>query len=408
MYAGTDKAGALWVHVPVGQQAAGTWIDDVLRRQAGDAQLAGKTLIDGELPRQRVEVFRARDAEAAVNELFYRRGWTDGLPVVAPTVAKVRDMLRFSPASASSVVGELDPLRGQATVEKIAANAVMAGCRPQYLPVLLAAVRGLAEPAFNLRGVQMTDENVTPLLIVSGPLSRVLEINCGIGALGPGWQANATIGRALRLIMNNIGGGWPGITSLAGIGQPGRYTLCVAEHDRVNPWPALHTEAGLPPEHSAVTLLRAECSINVTGELDDVASVMGSAVSAFSLLHGGCVAVLLAPATAIKLTGMGWSKQDIANYLFEHGRLPLAQWENLWVRRQIAPNYGLPTWVQDAETRGGPIPVVERAQDIVIFVAGGDAPIPQHVYFPTWGFPTCRLTIPIALPRDWDGLLRDD
>jgi hypothetical protein len=164
---------------------------------------------------------------------------------------------------------------------------------------------------------------------------------------------------------------------------------------------------GLPPGESAITLLRAECSINVTGGLDDVASVMASAVSVFSIMHGGCVGVLLAPATVAKLTGMGWGKRDIANYLFEHGRIPVEQWKTFWLRKQIAPAYGLPTWVQEAETRGLPVPVVERAEDIVIFVAGGDAPIPQHVYFPTWGFPPCRLAVAIALPPDWDLLRRD-
>jgi len=401
------KERSVWIHVPVGQQAGGAWIDDMLRKRSAESGLVGKGEVGGELPRQRVEVIRAPETEAAVNELYYRRGWTDGFPIVAPTVAKVRDMLRFSPESAGTVIGELDPLRGEASVEKVAANAVMAGCRPEYFPVVLAAVRGIADPAFNLRGVQTTDENVTPLVIVSGPLARELGINSGIGALGPGWQANATIGRALRLVMNNIGGGWPGITSLAGIGQPGRYTLCVAEHEQGSPWPPLHTEAGLPAAANAVTLLRAECSINVTGELDDVASVMASAVSVFSIMHGGRVAVLLAPATAAKLAAMGWAKRDIAKHLFEHGRIPLVQWEKFWVRRQIAPDYGLPIWVQEAETRGLPIPVVERAEDIVIFVAGGDAPIPQHVYFPTWGFPACRVVVPIALPRDWDALRRD-
>ncbi len=401
------KERSVWIHVPVGQQASGAWIDDMLRKRAAESQLVGKGEVGGELPRQRVEVIRAQDTEAAVNELYYGRGWTDGLPIVAPTVSKVRDMLRFSPESTGTVIGELDPLRGQATVEKIAANAVMAGCRPEYLPVVLAAVRGIADPIFNLRGVQTTDENVTPLLIVSGPLASELGINSGIGALGPGWQANATIGRALRLVMNNIGGGWPGITSLAGIGQPGRYTLCVAEHETASPWPPLHTETGLAPAVSAITLLRAECSINITGELDDVASAMASSVSAFSVMHGGCVGVLLAPATAAKLAGMGWTKRDIANHLFEHGRIPARQWEMLWVRKEIAPDYGLPSWVQKAEKRGLPIPVVERAEDIVIFVAGGDAPIPQHVYFPTWGFPSCRLVVPIVLPRDWETLRRD-
>lgn len=403
-----QKERSAWIHVPVGQQAGGAWIDDILRERAAEACLAGKGPVHGDLPRQRVEVIRAQDTEAAVNALFFRRGWTDGLPIVAPTLAKVRDMLRFSPESHATLVGELDPLRGRATVEKVAVNAVMAGCRPEYFPVVLAAVRGIADPAFNLRGVQTTDENVTPLVIVSGPLARELGINSGIGALGPGWQSNATIGRALRLVMNNIGGGWPGITSLAGIGQPGRYTLCVAEHDQASPWPPLHTETGLPAAASAITLLRAECSINVTGELDDVANVMASAVSAFSILHGGCVGVLLAPATAAKLDGMGWSKRDIANHLFEHARVPLEQWKRFWIRREIAPDYGLPQWVQNAEARGLPIPVVERAEDIIIFVAGGDAPIPQHVYFPTWGFPACRVVVPIELPCNWEALRRDE
>ncbi len=398
---------ALWVHVPVGQQAGGGWIDDVLRERVRETGLIGKGDVGGELPRQRVEVFRGTDAESGVNECFYRRGWTDGLPIVAPTASRVREMLRYSPESASVVIGELDPLRGQASVEKLAANAVMAGCRPEYFPVVLAAVRGMLEPAFNLRGVQTTDENVTPLLIVSGPLARELGINAGIGALGPGWQANATIGRAVRLIMNNIGGGWPGITSLAGIGQPGRYTLCLAEHTQASPWPPLHVESGLAPEASAITLLRAECSINITGGLDDVAGTMASAVSAFSMLHGGCVAVLIAPATAAKLAARGWSKGDIASYLFEHARIPVEQWKKLWVRANIGLTYGLPSWVKHAEADKRPVPVVERAEHIIVFVAGGDAPIPQHVYFPSWGFPLCRVVVPITLPRDWDALRRD-
>lgn len=386
--------------MPVAQQVGGTWIHDVLRQRTEGAG-APSDPSAGDPPRQRIEVVRADDPEARVDELFRLRGWTDGLPVVAPTMARVAEMLRCSPVPAGAVIGELGPLNGVATVEKIAANAVMAGCRPEYLPVVLAAVRGLADPAFNLRGVQMTDENVTPLLIVSGPLAAELGIHGGIGALGPGRQANATIGRALRLMMINIGGGAQGITSLAGIGQPGRYTLCLAEHATASPWPPLHTEAGLPPERSAVTLLRAECSINVTGDLDDIASVMGSAVSAFSALHGGCVAVLLAPATAERLHRLGMGKRDIAEHLFEHGRIPIAQWRRMWIRQQIVPNYGAPPWVQQAENEGRPIPVVERASDIVLFVAGGDAPIPQHVYFPTWGFPYCRIVQAIDLPRDW-------
>ena len=382
------NAPALWVHSPVGEQAGGAWVDQL--RGGGSAG-----------PRQRIEVVRAVDGEAAVNDLFHARGWTDGLPVVAPTLARVREMLRFATAPAAESLGALEPMFGEATLEKTAVNAVMAGCRPEHFPVVLAAVRGIADPAFNLRGVQTTDENVAPLLVVSGPVVREVGLNAGAGALGPGCRANATIGRALRLVMTNIGGGWPGETSLAGIGQPGRYTLCVAEHEEASPWPLLHAEAGLPARASAVTLLRAESSINVTGGLDEIASVMGSAASAFSVLHAGCVAVLLAPATAAQLAGQGWGKREIARYLFEHGRIPSTQWRKMWVRQHVVPDHGAPAWVHAAELAGDAIPVVGRSEDIVLFVAGGSMPIAQHVYFPGWGFPYCRLTVPVDLPASW-------
>jgi hypothetical protein len=396
------SAVTLWVHTPSGQQASGLWVDDALRCHGGSAvPETGETRHE---PLQRIEAVRAADPEAAVNELFHERGWTDGLPIVAPSLARVRAMLQFSALPAATVIGDLEPMLGQATVEKVAVCAVMAGARPEYLPVILAAVAGIADPAFNRRGVQTTDENVTPLLVVSGPIAAELGINSGAGALGPGCRANATIGRAVRLAMINIGGGRTGSTSLAGIGQPGRYTLCVAEDQEASPWPALHTESGLPAGASAVTVLRAECSINVTGGLEEIASVMGSAASAFSVLHGGCVAVLLAPATAKALAEKGWSKQDIASHLHQAGRIPHAQWLRMWVRQHIAPDHGLPDWVEAAQQDGSPIPVVRDPDDIVIFVAGARVPIAQQVYFPTWGFPRCRLALPVQLPSRWSEL----
>ena len=388
-----------WVVVPVAQQGDGTWIDGVLQERLRESPLFGKEAISESAVRGRVEVIRADDPEGEVNERFYRRGWTDGLPIVAPTLSRVREMLRYSPLSASDNLGEMEPLGGIVSAEKLAVNAVMAGCRPEYFPLVVAATRAVLEPAFNLRGVQTTDENVTPLLIVSGPVADQIALNSGIGALGPGWRANATIGRALRLIMINIGGGWPGVVSLAGIGQPGRYTLCLAER-ATPPWPALHVESGLRPEQSAITVMRAECAINITGELDDVASAMASAVSAFGLLHSGRVAVLLAPHTAARLIAQGWSKSDVSRYLFEHARITSDHWRRMWIAKEIALTYRLPDWVKQAEAAGA-IPVVEAAEHIVVFVAGGDAPIAQHVYFPTWGFPACRITMPIALPTNY-------
>ena len=396
---------AAWVHVPVAQQAGGMWIDEVWRERLAETPLVGMSVPPEAPPRQRIEVVRGVDAGREVDRLFYQRGWTDGLPIVPPTLARVAEMVRWSALAGDSVLAELDPLKGQASVERVAANAVMAGCRPEYFPLVLAAVKGIADPTFNLRGVSTTDENVAPLMIVSGPLAAELGINGGLGALGPGWQANATIGRALRLIMSNIGGGWPGLVSLAGIGQPARYTLCVAENHAASPWAPLHADVGMRAEDSALTLLRAESCINVTGELEELASVMGSAASAFSMLHGGHVAVLVAPATARRLAGAGWSKADVASYLFEHGRIAPEQWRQLWVRRHIGQTYAMPDWIKRAEIVGGAIPVVESPRNIIVFVAGGEAPIAQQVYFPSWGFPACRLTMALNMPANWQSLV---
>src|SRR5262249_22877835 len=200
---GRPAVDALWVLLPTGQRASGEWIDDTLAERVREHGLVSRTPLAGRFPRQRVELVRGVDPAAAVGELFERRGWTDRPPIVPPTLCRVEQMLEWSARPGHAVLGEMDPLGGLATVEKIAVNAVMAGCRPEYLPVVLAAVEAVLDPAFNLRGVQTTDENVAPLLVVNGPVARALDVNAAGGALGPGWRANATIGRALRLVMNN-------------------------------------------------------------------------------------------------------------------------------------------------------------------------------------------------------------
>ena len=153
--------------LPAGQRASGEWIDDTLRRRAEERGLLWRTPLAGNFPRHRVEVVRAADPVDEVNARFEARGWTDGLPVVPPTLGRVQAMCATTARAPEDVLGEVEPLRGLATVEKVAANAVMAGCRPEHFPVVLAAVEAVLDPAFNMRGVQTTDENVTPLLIVS-------------------------------------------------------------------------------------------------------------------------------------------------------------------------------------------------------------------------------------------------
>lgn len=393
-------AASLWVVNPSGQRASGEWIDDTLRARAEERGLLDRTPFAGRFPRQRIEVVRGDDATEEVNRLFRLRGWTDGLPIVPPTIDRVEEMLAWVPEPRTAVLGTLDPLNGVATVEKVTANAVMAGCRPEYLPVVLAAVRAIAEPAFNLRGVQTTDENVAPLLVVSGPVAEAIGMNASFGALGPGWQANATIGRAVRLVMNNIGGGWPAAVSFAGIGHPGRYTMCLAEAGSQSPWEPLHVELGLEAEDSAVVVTRAETMINVTGGLPDLASVMGTAASGFAMLHNGIVTVLLAPFVAAELAGQGLSKDDVKRRLWETARMPAAAWRRTWLRERVIEPASWPDWVL-AGDREDAIPPVEKPEDITLIVAGGDIPIPQCAYFPSWGFPPCRIAKKIELPSRW-------
>lgn len=394
----------LWLVVPVAQRAGGDWIDDTLAKRAAEQGLTGRLDLAGRFPRRRVEVIRAADPVAECNQLYVRRGWSDGLPIVPPTLARVDDMLRFSPQTREAVLGEMEPLAGLATVERVAANAVMAGCRPEYFPVVLAAVEAILRPEFNLRGVQTTDENVAPLLIVCGPIADQLQINGGFGALGPGWQANASIGRALRLVMHNLGGGWPAAVSLAGLGQPARYTLCLTENVRQSPWEPLHVELGLRPEDNAVVVQRAESVINVTGGLEEIASVMGSLASAFSLLHDGRCTVLLAPYVAARLAEAGLGKAEVKRRLHEMGRLPVEVWRRSWLARELIKPERWPEWVRDAAAAGA-IPAVRSPDDITLVVAGGDLAIPQHAYLPSWGFPAARIVRPIALPADWPNLL---
>src|SRR5260370_10711000 len=214
---------SLWVLVPAGQRASGEWIDDTLRARAEEKGLLDRSPRAGEFPRQRVELIRDADPVAAVNRLYRERGWTDGLPIVPPTLGRVDEMLAESLLERHAALGEVEPLGGVATVEKVAANAVMAGCEPSHFPVVLAAVQALLDPAFNLRGVQTTDENVAPLLVVNGPAAGRLGINAGWGALGPGWPAHAGIRPPAHLVMHNLGGGSPRPASLPALAPPGPY-----------------------------------------------------------------------------------------------------------------------------------------------------------------------------------------
>jgi hypothetical protein len=387
------------VYNPAGIRQDGVYVDKLIMKTMAEMKRY-KPPLAAQFPEVRVEkVPVSRDAWSEVNELFYNRGWTDGLPIVPPTRTRVKEMLRGTDLPPDRVITTVETLRGQATVEKVAVNAVMAGCRPEYLPVILAVVEAITDPAFDMIGVQTTDESVSPLLIINGPIARQLSINSSFGLLGPGRQANASIGRTIRFIMNNIGGGWPGLISQAATGHPGRYTLCFAENEEKTPWKPLHVELGYARDVNTVTVMRAESIVNCTGGLGELASVMGSLSSAFSLKRSGKVAVIVAPYVAQELASKGWTKEDVKKYLYENGRISISEIKRSW---GFGKTSGL-EWVKEFEKEGA-VPAVRSPGDITVVVAGGDLSIPQHVYFPTWGSPL-RITREIKLPKGWQELL---
>ena len=200
----------------------------------------------------------------AINDYFYDHGWTDGLPIVPPTPVRVDAILKGMPAhDAEALISIVPPKMGRATLRQVAVNAVMAGCKPEYLPVVVAALRAVAEPAYGLAHRQTTTHAGAPLIIVNGPIVQQLRINCGTGLFGPGWRANATIGRALRLVLVNIGGAGPGVDA-SQTGHPGKYTYCIGEYEAANPWGPLHVTRGFKREQNVVTVVNAEAPHSMT------------------------------------------------------------------------------------------------------------------------------------------------
>jgi len=206
------------------------------------------------LKSRRIELGTAEDdIEAA-----YDRGWSDGLPIVPPTAERVHRMLAGTARDPQEIVAVIPPDLVPCTVEKVAVNAVMAGCRPEYLEVVLAAVEAACTDEFNMHGLLATTYFSSPVIIVNGPVTKAIGMNSGVNALGQGNRANATIGRALQLVVRNVGGGRPGGVDRATLGNPGKYSFCFAEREDDSPWEPLHVERGLAPDSSAVTLFAGE------------------------------------------------------------------------------------------------------------------------------------------------------
>ncbi len=308
------------------------------------------------------------DALEAIEE-YFRRGWTDGLPVVPPTETAIRAMLDAAGLGPEAVLGEVPARRRRLTAEKVAVNAVMAGCLPEHMPVLVAAVEALSDPAFSVHGPVASTSGMGLLTIVHGPIARALGINAGENLFGPGHRANATIGRALRLLLMNGLGAIPGKLDRSVFGHPGKYTYTIAELEEASPWPPLHAERGLAPGASAVTLFACEAPHQVfNGTARTPEAVLGTIADVMAAagrlaVSGQEFCVLLGPPHVEVIAGHGWSKANVRRFLAERAVRTAAD------LKRVGKLPGPPE-PEDPERL---LAAVERPEDILLLVAGGAA-----------------------------------
>lgn len=325
------------------------------------------------------------DALERINDYFYEQGWTDGLPIVPPTPERVERMLAGMPAhAADELIGAVPPKFGHATLRQVAVNAVMAGCKPEYLPVVVAALRAVMEPAYGLEHRQTTTHAGAPLIIVNGPIVQRLRINCGTGVFGPGWRANATIGRALRLVLVNIGGAGPGVDA-SQTGHPGKYTYCIAEYEAANPWQPLHVERGFCPEQDVVTVVNAEAPHSMTENVQtEPLEIMRTFASSMATLGVNNLYSQGHPVLALGLEHVqyladgGLSKRDVQTALFEMARQPWGLMKN----RGKSKGPRFPEFVDRSDDRSM-VPIINAPADLIVIVAGGAGG--KSMFMPTAG-----------------------
>ncbi len=329
------------------------------------------------------------------------RGWGDGLPVVPPSQARVAAMLDAYGGDPDEVVGVVAPRDGSATPRTLAANAVMAGCTPDVLPVLVAATRALTRPEVNLRGVQATTHPVAPLLVVHGEAVTRHGFNPGLGTFGPGTRANATVGRAVRFVLMHVGGGRPGDGDAATQGQPSKYTYCIAENADASPWPAYHRSRGVDAP-AAVTVHCGENPHNVHDMESDaperiltkVASVMTTLGANHAPISQGEYFVVLCPEHAATVARAGWERSDVSGYLFQMARLPAGVFHAAFDSRAWAP------WMHAVHDPDELLPMTAEPDHVRVLVAGGAGK--HSCVVPSWGM-TRSVTVPVEYPGDRGG-----
>ena len=364
-----------------------------------------------------VEMDASPNGLNAVNQFLAERDWSDGLPVIPPTPELVERMLAGTSRAPQDVLMVMEPGFGVATVEKVAINAVMAGCQPQQFPVLLAAIECLAQPELNHRDMQVSGHTEAPLILVNGPIARRAGINCGTSAMGPGVvnSANTSIGRALRLCLINIGYCKAGTGDPNFIGLPTKFGMCIAENEELSPWEPYHVDEGFQPHESAVTVVTVtgpgdildSGSRNHKDTLNNIASMMsypgsgsGDWIRGWQSAQVGHTSqrvaypgpyhpIVLSPSRAVLLAEAGYSKRDVQEWLHEHCRMPL---------QAAIGSRGIPTdengkWLHNPELQSlendpsATIPMLENPDQYLLFVTGGTTHY-AHFFYGTYGIAT--------------------
>jgi hypothetical protein len=303
------------------------------------------------------------------NELFQRNGWTDGLPIVPPTEPGVRRFLEAAGLAAGVVVGVEPVRRRRITAEKVAIAAVMAGCLPEYLPVVVAIVKAMAEPEFGLHGVTASTGGSAPFVVVNGPVRHALGMNATHNVLANGSRPNATIGRALRLLIINVLGGIPGQLDRSTLGHPGKFTFCLAEDEEGSPWLPLATERGVPAGASAVTVMAVESPHQVMNEWThdpkELAETYAAAIRANMLTYSiwaGNYAIVVPGQHRQIFAAAGWSKRDLRECVHERARVSRREWHAVG-KGAVAPRKD-----EDAVYTA-----LRSPDDLLVIAAGGPA-----------------------------------
>lgn len=321
-------------------------------------------------------------------EWYFDRGYTDGLPVTPPTPQAVDAMVAALGGNPDHTECRIPPRWGALTRHTLAVNAVMAGCSPAYAPVIRAAIVAMSEAHFNLNAIQATTHVVAPLTIVNGPVRNEIGMNAGHGAFGPGNRANATIGRAIRLVLLNVGGALPGVLDKSTQGSPAKYTYCVAENEEDSPWAPYHVEHGYKEVDSTVFVIGAEANHNINsplpndaeGILDDVISTMTTVGHNNARASGHCT-VVLSPEHAQAIAACGWTRHDVRCYLQMYATNKFGALAHDHKYGKVY-NRHLPRWYRrELDTD---IPIVPSPDNIHLFVIGGTAGRFSS-FIPGWG-----------------------